>query len=67
VLILSNIIPEEGNYGVSIAIKEDDKISDQSDTGFSVKSDLITNNMSSLLQQFRSGIKVNEIQSSTGL
>lgn len=59
--------PKEGDYNMDINIKENGTITDQSHTGFSIKSDLVTYDPISPLKQFKSGIKVNEIQCTADL
>ena len=56
-------IPEEGDYRMFIGIKkEDGKISDRYESGFSVKSDATTRNMMSPLKQYQLGISNDNIQ-----
>jgi len=59
--------PQKGDYGMSIRIKEGDSISNLSDTGFSVKSDIVTHNQMSPLQQFKLGIAARDVICKEGL
>lgn len=60
------ITPKEGDYRMFVSVREGGS-TDTSDTGFSVISDTVTNNIMSPLKQFESGIPSNETKCKEGL
>ncbi|HEX5457486.1 MAG TPA: hypothetical protein VFX64_03770 [Candidatus Nitrosotalea sp.] len=54
--------PQEGEYGMDIRIRENGTISHLSDSGFSVKSNMVTRDNVSPLQQFKSGISASDVK-----